>query len=135
MMTPERLAEIRRYLAPTGCGDDQYRPKVDVMAVDLLAEVDRLARWKAEATEVMLGLQDLGRALNLPLGERVTGPAALAEIDRLRAQLMNVERYVERVSAKPANAWDQGHESAIDGCPCRNPNARDCVNPYRQALS
>lgn len=56
-----------------------------------------------------------------------------AEVDRLRAQLMNLERWVERVSAKPANAWDQGHESAIDDCPCRNPNARDCVNPYRAA--
>lgn len=51
---------------------------------DLLAEVERLSRWKAEALPVMDGLQDLGKALGLPLGGRITGPAALEAVERLR---------------------------------------------------
>lgn len=51
---------------------------------DLLAEVEQLTRWKTEALPVMDGLQELGRALGLPLGTRITGPDALAEVRRLR---------------------------------------------------
>lgn len=53
---------------------------------DLLAEVERLQRWKAEALPVMDGLQDLGKALGLPLGERITGPAAIEAVERLKAE-------------------------------------------------
>lgn len=50
---------------------------------DLLAELERLVRWKGEALQVMDGLQQLGQALGLPLGARITGPEALAEVRRL----------------------------------------------------
>lgn len=53
---------------------------------DLLAEVWRLRRWKAEALPILDGLQDLGRALDLPIGQRITGPAALKAVERLQAQ-------------------------------------------------
>lgn len=52
----------------------------------LLAEVECLASWKAEALPVMEGLQELGRALGIRLGERIIGPAALDAVQRLREQ-------------------------------------------------
>jgi hypothetical protein len=55
------------------------------------ADVERLARWKAEALPVLNGLQELGKALELPLGAQVTGPQALAEVERLRAVVAKVE--------------------------------------------
>ncbi len=53
----------------------------------LLAEVERLAEWKASALAIMDGLQELGQALGLPLGVRITGPEAVAEVQRLRDTL------------------------------------------------
>lgn len=47
-----------------------------------VAEVERLSRWKGEALPVMDGLQELGRALGLPPGARITGPMALAEVQQ-----------------------------------------------------
>lgn len=52
----------------------------------LREEIARLTRWKEEALPVLDGLQDLGKALGLPLGERITGPAALAAAKRLTAR-------------------------------------------------
>lgn len=63
----------------------------------LVAEVDRLARWKDEAMPVMDGLQDLGRALDLPLGERTTGPAALAAVESLLADRAADRRELHRL--------------------------------------
>lgn len=51
----------------------------------LAAEVEKLTRWKNEATPVMDGLQELGRALDIPLGARITGTDALAAVEQLRA--------------------------------------------------
>lgn len=48
------------------------------------AEVASLARWKEEAMPVMDGLQELGKALRIPLGQRITGPAALEAVQQLR---------------------------------------------------
>ena len=50
---------------------------------DAHAEVERLRRWKAEALPVLDGLQELGKALGLPLGSRITGREALAAVERL----------------------------------------------------
>ena len=50
------------------------------------AERDALRLWKDEALRVLDGLQELGRALVLPLGERITGPAAVAAVERLTAE-------------------------------------------------
>ena len=46
-------------------------------------ERDELRRWKAEALPVLDGLQELGKALGLPLGSRITGTEALAAVERL----------------------------------------------------
>lgn len=66
---------------------------------ELLAEVDRLTRWQTEATEVLRGLQDLGKALDLPLGEQITGQsacvAAVAPHDRTEAAEQAVQRVRE----------------------------------------
>ena len=64
---------------------------------DLLAEVDRLTRWKAEALPVMTGLQELGKALGLTLGESITGPSAVDAAHALRARAEAAEQAVERV--------------------------------------
>jgi hypothetical protein len=47
-------------------------------------QIQQLQRWKTEAMEVMEGLQQLGDALHLRLGERITGPAALEAVQKLR---------------------------------------------------
>ena len=52
----------------------------------LVDQVESLERWKVEALEVMSGLRELGRALGLGLGVQITGPAALAEVERLTAE-------------------------------------------------
>ena len=62
-----------------------------VMSDEMQAERDQLARWKAEALPVIFGLQDLGRALDLPLGEGVTGPAALTAVRNLLDRLAAAE--------------------------------------------
>ena len=64
---------------------------------DLLAEVDRLSRWKAEALPVMTGLQELGKALGLTLGESITSPSAVDAAHALRARAEAAEQAVERV--------------------------------------
>ena len=64
---------------------------------ELLAEVERLTRWKAEALPVMTGLQELGKALGLTLGESITGPSAADAAHALRARAEAAEQAVERV--------------------------------------
>lgn len=52
---------------------------------ELRAEVERLRQWKSEASEVLIGLQDVGKALRLPLGFRITGEDAAEAARRLVA--------------------------------------------------
>lgn len=52
----------------------------------LQAEVERLQRWKGEALTVMAGLQDLGAALGMGLGKRITGETAAEKARELRAE-------------------------------------------------
>ena len=52
----------------------------------LVAEVRRLRRWKDEALPVMEGLQELGGALGLPLGTRITGRQAVDAALDLRSE-------------------------------------------------
>ena len=77
----------------------------------LLAEVRRLTRWQFEAMSVMAGLQGLGSALGMRLGESITGHAAAeaaraltaraeaaeVEVVTLRARLAAVEAVHRRV--------------------------------------
>lgn len=62
-----------------------------------MGEVEQLRRWKAEATVLFDGLQDLGRALDIPLGVLVTGPAAVEAATRLRADRDALAAAVDRV--------------------------------------
>lgn len=63
----------------------------------LVDQVESLERWKFEATEVMSGLRELGKALGLGLGVQITGPAALAEVERLTAERDTAIERLERV--------------------------------------
>lgn len=47
-------------------------------------QIQQLQRWKEEAMPVMDGLQELGKALRIRPGERITGPAALEAVQKLR---------------------------------------------------
>lgn len=57
----------------------------------LAAERDELRRWKEEALPVLSGLQNLGRALDVPLGERITGNVAAKRAEELAARVARVE--------------------------------------------
>lgn len=63
----------------------------------LVDQVESLERWKFEACEVMSGLRELGKALGLGLGVQITGPAALAEVERLTAERDWLAAQVARV--------------------------------------
>ena len=71
---------------------------------DILAEVERLGRWKTEALPVITGLQELGAALGIPLGKRITGPDALAAVKALTARAKAAEQVVRRVRGM-AESW------------------------------
>ncbi len=49
-------------------------------------EIVGLQRWKDEALEVISGLQELGRALDLRLGTSITGPRAVEAVNALKAE-------------------------------------------------
>ena len=73
-------------------------------------EIERLTRWKSEAPPVLDGLQELGKALGLPLGERIAGPAALVAVEALKLRVTfatlradKAEATIQRVRAALAN--------------------------------
>ena len=70
----------------------------------LVEQVERLERWKFEACEVMSGLRELGKALGLGLGVQITGPAALAEVERLTAERDALAAQVARAESL-AEEW------------------------------
>ena len=74
-----------------------------------LAEVDRLSHWKAEALPVITGLQELGAALGIPLGKRITGPDALEAVKALTARAEAAEQAVQRVRDMPATPPSGGY--------------------------
>ncbi len=72
-------------------------------------EVERLRGWKAQALPVMSGLQDLGRALGVRLGESITGEAA-AEKARALARATAAEERIEKVRALIEDAPREPHQ-------------------------
>ena len=60
-------------------------------------ERDELRRWKTEALPVLDGLQELGKALGLPLGSRITGTDALAAVERLTREMDEALSEIERL--------------------------------------
>ena len=79
----EALRSLWRELADKGIEQGVDWPSI---ARTLFADLDRLQRWKAEALVLFDGLQDLGRALDLPLGTLVTGPRAIEAAEQLRTE-------------------------------------------------
>lgn len=61
----------------------------------LLAEVEQLTRWKAEMMVVLEGLQELGDALGLELGDSITGTKALEAVNKLKAENAELRESLE----------------------------------------
>lgn len=83
-----------------------------------MTEVIKLRRWKEEAETVILGLQELGQTLGVPLGANVTGKTAtdaaaalVAERDQLRAQVAAVRALADEWRYRP---HPEGAESVSD---------------------
>jgi hypothetical protein len=93
---------------------------------DLVDEVRRLRAWKAEALEVMTGLQELGRELGVPLGAQVTGEQALVAARRLRTErdvllqtLTELEpvRLADRAELSSTDVAQAVAAAAVTACP------------------
>jgi len=78
----------------------------------LRSEVDQLRRWKAEAMEVMSGLEDLGKALELPLGESITGTVAAGRVARLKEALEALGRERNTWARQMADLRDEMETAA-----------------------
>ena len=101
-MSADRLDEIKaRAEAKLAEWPDFHRdvrsPLSAAETLRIIEQVESLERWKFEAIEVMSGLRELGKALGLGLGVQITGPAALAEVERLTAERDALAAQVARV--------------------------------------
>lgn len=81
----------------------------DAAQLDLLREeVARLQRWKDEALPVIMGLQDLGRALGLRLGTSITG---LDAVEAARLLVAERDALTARPTVPPGPCW---HDAGVD---------------------
>ncbi|MGB3602742.1 MAG: hypothetical protein WBA38_04220 [Gordonia sp. (in: high G+C Gram-positive bacteria)] len=94
--TPYQVAVIA---STRGDADGRLIAAAPQLVADLADEVEKLRVWRSEALTVTAGLQDLGKALGVPLGHRITGPdateraqALVAEVKKLRAEKAAAER-------------------------------------------
>lgn len=94
-----------------GCSYAIELATIVVAATD--SEVERLRQWKAEATEVIDGLQELGKALDIPLGERVTGTAATEAAKRLRTERDAMREAVTRLGEADQRAIHMYSDSMV----------------------
>lgn len=112
----------------------------------LVEEVERLEAWKAEALEVMASLPELGKALGLPLGVQVTGPATLDEVARLtgiEAHRDNLAAMIRRLSefldSRSLDSWKHGAcwaaEYAIKSLTARAESAEAEVGTLRAKVA
>lgn len=83
------------------------------LVAELADEVERLRRWKDEAAEALIGMQDLGRELNVPLGQRITGEGAaeaaraiVYERDRLAATVERVLGLAVKMTGEHGQSWN-----------------------------
>lgn len=104
----------------------------DAEQAELRAEVERLRRWKAEAAEVILGLQDVGRALGVGLGEQITGRSGLDAAKRLIERAEAAEAKVARVEALAESlVWKRPEKSPcahVEAC-CGSEDSCDAMHP------
>lgn len=99
----------------------------------MTAELDRLRAWKAEALPVISGLQELGRALEVPPGVQITGPVALEAANSLRAEVEAGRRLragVETVADAIRGDSGNGHNSGCEG----EPDCLACIELDLRAL-
>lgn len=118
-MSADRLAEIKARAEDATPEDVPW----------LVEEVERLEAWKAEAIEVMTSLPELGKALGLPLGVQITGPAALAEVARLTAE-RDAFRKREECLSNEVEWWKE--RFPCDGL-CSDAPEEDCSRHGRSA--
>ena len=92
------------------------------LAVVPSGEVERLRQWKAEALPVLDGLQEVGRALGTPLGQRITGRESVDLALDLRNRAEGADRVhalVDSTTAlhsempEPHGAFTRGYEAAM----------------------
>lgn len=86
---------------------------------EVVVELDQLRRWKAEALPVIAGLQEVGRALGLRLGENITGRIAVdAALDLRNAATSERERaqtaVVDVLEPLIDQAWNDGNRDVWD---------------------
>lgn len=93
-MSADRLAEIKARAEAATPEDVPW----------LVKQVERLEAWKTEALPVMEGLQQLGDALGLRIGEQITGTAGLDAALALRARAKSAEAEVSTLRARLAEA-------------------------------
>lgn len=78
---PGDVADNVQHLA-----DAEFIAAAPTLVDRLLTQADRLQSWKDDALPVIFGLQDLGRALDIPLGHSITGPIAVERAQALLAE-------------------------------------------------
>lgn len=78
-------------------------------------ERDELRRWKTEALPVLDGLQELGKALGLPPGSRITGPEALAAVERLTRERDEARAEIARLRSAADSLLRKSLERAARG--------------------
>lgn len=128
-LSTERLAELRALAERREAAETVNAELIRTAVPELLDEIERLTRWRAEAMTVMDGLQDLGQALGLPLGERVTGPVALMEVLHLRADVARLERELD-ADAKHA-ALGEGEHCDV----CTHLQAEDLLDDLERQMA
>lgn len=92
--------------------------------LDAARERDRLARWKAEALPVMAGVQELGRALGVDLGEIITARESVDlaldlrnERDAARAEVAALRERVEALADSIHGDAGWEHDGGCEGEP------------------
>ncbi len=74
-----------------------YRRALDsTTALELLDEIERLQRWKAEAKQVFRGLDELAKVADAPLGHSII-EAAVYCINELRKEIDSLQSTKEEV--------------------------------------
>lgn len=84
-------------------------------------ERDQLRKWVAEVMPILDGLQEMGHALGLPLGEQITGPLALDAVKALKAERDELQARIDQVreihkDAGPSQGYTATGYGVIEHC-------------------
>lgn len=97
-MTDERVHYAMDYARTGGLYSDH--PTSREVLTALADEVERLRKWKAEAIEVMDGLQEVGNALGVSPGKRITARETVDKALDLAAERDAAIKRAERAEAE-----------------------------------